>query len=37
MDTQLDAELKAKILVEALPYIQKYYGQPLWSSTAVTL
>ena len=27
MDTQLDAELKAKILVEALPYIQKYYGQ----------
>ena len=26
MDTQLDAELKAKILVEALPYIQKYYG-----------
>lgn len=27
MDTQLDAELKAKILMEALPYIQKYYGQ----------
>ena len=27
MDTQLNAELKAKILVEALPYIQKYYGQ----------
>ena len=27
MGTQLDAELKAKILVEALPYIQKYYGQ----------
>lgn len=27
MDTQFDAELKAKILVEALPYIQKYYGQ----------
>ena len=27
MDTQLDAALKAKILVEALPYIQKYYGQ----------
>ena len=27
MDTQLDAELKAKILVEALPFIQKYYGQ----------
>lgn len=27
MDTQLDAEFKAKILVEALPYIQKYYGQ----------
>ena len=27
MDTQLDAELKAKILVEALPDIQKYYGQ----------
>lgn len=27
MDTQLDAELRAKILVEALPYIQKYYGQ----------
>ena len=27
MDTQLDAELRAKILVEALPFIQKYYGQ----------
>ena len=27
MDTQLDAALKAKILVEALPFIQKYYGQ----------
>ncbi len=27
MDTQLDAEFKAKILVEALPFIQKYYGQ----------
>ena len=27
MDTQLDAELKARILVEALPYIQEYYGQ----------
>ena len=27
MDTHLDAELKARILVEALPYIQKYYGQ----------
>ena len=27
LDTQLDAELKAQILVEALPYIQKYYGQ----------
>ncbi|MDO5142674.1 MAG: acetylglutamate kinase [Eubacteriales bacterium] len=27
MDTQLDAELNAKILVEALPFIQKYYGQ----------
>ncbi len=27
MSTELDAELKAKILVEALPYIQKYYGQ----------
>ncbi|WP_200809425.1 acetylglutamate kinase [Intestinibacillus massiliensis] len=24
---QLDAEVKARILVEALPYIQKYYGQ----------
>ena len=27
MDTQLDAELRANILVEALPYIQEYYGQ----------
>ena len=27
MDTQLDVEFKAKILVEALPFIQKYYGQ----------
>ncbi|NCB28931.1 MAG: acetylglutamate kinase [Clostridia bacterium] len=27
MNTELDAELKARILVEALPYIQKYYGQ----------
>ena len=27
MDTHLDAELKARILVEAMPYIQKYYGQ----------
>nr|WP_297174244.1 acetylglutamate kinase [uncultured Agathobaculum sp.] len=27
MDIQLDAELRAKILVEALPFIQKYYGQ----------
>ncbi len=27
MDTKLDPELKARILVEALPYIQKYYGQ----------
>ncbi|MBP3311470.1 MAG: acetylglutamate kinase [Butyricicoccus sp.] len=27
MDTQHDAELKANILVEALPYIQEYYGQ----------
>ena len=27
MDTQLDAAMKAKILVEALPFIQKYYGQ----------
>ncbi|MCB6367086.1 acetylglutamate kinase [Intestinibacillus massiliensis] len=24
---ELDAEVKARILVEALPYIQKYYGQ----------
>ena len=29
MDTQLDAEFKAKILVEALPFIQKYYGQTI--------
>ena len=29
MDTQLDAELRAKIQVEALPFIQKYYGQEL--------
>ena len=27
MDTQLDAELRANILVEALPYSQEYYGQ----------
>ena len=27
MDTQLDAELRANVLVEALPYIQEYYGQ----------
>lgn len=27
MDIQHDAELKARILVEALPFIQKYYGQ----------
>ncbi len=27
LDTKLDPELKARILVEALPYIQKYYGQ----------
>lgn len=27
MTTELDAALRAKILVEALPYIQKYYGQ----------
>ena len=27
MDTQYDAVFKARILVEALPYIQQYYGQ----------
>lgn len=27
MDMELDAEVKARILVEALPYIQKYSGQ----------
>ena len=29
MDTQLDAELRANILVEALPYIQEYYGKTI--------
>lgn len=27
MDTQLNAETKANVLVEALPYIQEYYGR----------
>ena len=25
------SELKASILIQALPYIQKYYGKILWS------
>lgn len=29
MDMQQDAELRARILVEALPFIQKYYGQTI--------
>lgn len=27
MDTQFNAETKANVLVEALPYIQEYYGR----------
>ena len=28
---------KAKVLIEALPYIQKYYGKTIVSNTAATL
>lgn len=36
MEPVQDAKLKSQILVESLPYLRKFSGEPSSSSTAVT-